>query len=105
MAADAFEAAICKSMTERVWERHVEELAAALGYRFYHTRDSRRSVAGFPDLVLIRPPRPPIYAELKTERGKVSPAQQEWIWDLQSGGCEVYVWRPSDRAQILEVLR
>ena len=82
-----FEAAIAASLTERVWERHVEELAAALGYRSYHTHDSRRSAAGFPDLVLLRPPRPPIYAELKTERGKVSPAQQEWILELQAAGC------------------
>lgn len=104
MMTAEFQAAVCASLSERVWQRHVEALAAALGYRLYHTHDSRRSAAGFPDLVLLKPPRPPIYAELKTERGRVSPAQQEWISDLQEAGCEVYIWRPSQRDEVLRIL-
>jgi hypothetical protein len=78
-------------------------------HRAYHTHDSRRSQAGFPDLVLVRPPRL-IFAELKTAKGRVSPAQGEWLEDLGHVASkvgpriEVAVWRPDDLQRIAEVL-
>ena len=81
---------------------------------------------GFPDCVLVRPPRL-IIAELKSLTGKLSPEQEVWIRDL--GECvrqitlepvkfskpraynklihslEVYTWRPSDRDLIEDLLK
>jgi hypothetical protein len=59
---------------------------------------------GFPDVVMVRPPRV-IFAELKAEKGRVSPDQQTWLEGL--GGCagvETYLWRPSDSDAISQVL-
>ena len=51
--------------------------------------------AGFPDLVLIRPPRV-IFAEMKSEKGRVTEPQREWLADLAAcSGVESYNWRPS----------
>ena len=49
----------------------VRALATRLGCLVYHTRDSRGSDEGFPDLVLVNPTRV-IFAELKTRTGKLT---------------------------------
>ena len=41
-------------MTEKQWQALVQETAQLAGWMAYHTYDSRRSAAGFPDLVLAR---------------------------------------------------
>ena len=41
-------------MNEAELQRNVLSLAAMTGWLAYHTYDSRRSQAGFPDLVLVR---------------------------------------------------
>jgi hypothetical protein len=76
-----------------LWKPSEEELqanvlrtAGLLGWRYYHTRDSRKSAGGFPDLVLVRPPRL-VFVELKRlpERlaaGRPTAEQQAWIEDL-----------------------
>jgi len=43
--------------------------------------------------------------ELKSEIGKVSPAQDFWLDLLKSCDCEAYVWRPSDFDRAAEILR
>lgn len=73
----------------------VVKLARSLNWRCYHTYDSRRSEAGFVDLVLVRPPRL-IFAELKAGDGKITPVQRTWLDLLAACKAEVYVWRPSD---------
>jgi hypothetical protein len=61
--------------------------------------------AGLPDLILCKPPRL-IFAELKSERGRVRAEQQAWLDALrQCAGVEVYLWRPSDWASIVETLK
>ena len=70
--------------------------------RIYHTHDSRKSAAGFPDLVIVR--ERVVWAELKTEEGQLSAEQANWIEDLRAAGQEVYVWRPSDWPELLRVL-
>ena len=78
----------------------VRELAQWCGWRVYHTHDSRRSPAGFPDLVLVRRPIV-ILAELKAARGRLTPEQRAWLEALgQCPGVETYLWRPSDWRQI-----
>ena len=51
-------------VTEAAWQQTVIEAADLLGWFVYHNPDSRRSTAGFPDLVLIRAPRV-MFLELK----------------------------------------
>lgn len=83
-------------MSERQLQSHVIELARLLGYRYYHTYDSRRSVPGFPDLVLAHPRSGAlIFAELKSDSGKVTPDQDVWLRVLGVRGV-AFVWRPAD---------
>ena len=63
---------------------------------------------GFPDLVLTHPSkrRPLWFIELKSETGKVSPEQKDWLWLLSvSPSAQAAVWRPSDRDKITRTLK
>ncbi len=91
------------TMNEAEWQRTVTDLARTLGYLIYHTQDSRRSASGFPDLVLVRDRV--IFAELKTERGRMTGAQHWWVSTLRVARAEVYVWRPSDYDMVERTLR
>ncbi len=82
-------------ITEKMFLQQVIDLAHLTGWLVYHTFDSRRSGAGFPDLILIRG-KQLLAAELKSEKGRLSPAQQQWLDALSKAGVEVAVWRPSD---------
>ena len=96
---------VASQMTEANHLEQVKAVALTCGWRLYHTFDSRRSAAGFPDLVLVRPPRV-IFAELKREKGKITVAQHLWFHDLdECPGVEVYIWKPSDWDEIVEVMR
>ena len=74
-------------------------------WHWNHSRDSRRSNPGLPDLICVRKGRI-IFAELKREvGGKVSHAQQSWFYELGLNHCvEVYLWKPSDMAEIARIL-
>jgi hypothetical protein len=92
-------------VSERELTGYVADLARLFGWLRYHTWLSRHSARGFPDEVLVRPPRL-IFAELKSERGKLAAAQAEWLDALAHvPGVEVYTWRPSQMDEIAEVLR
>ena len=81
-------------MSERDLQRAVMDLAALKGWKPYSIPDSRRATsAGYPDLTLARPGRL-VFAELKAHRGRLSPAQYDWLGTLKSAGAEVYVWKP-----------
>lgn len=96
-------------VSEREFQAAVVELARWCGWRCYHTFDSRRSVAGFPDLVMVRDDRL-VVAELKSARGRVSVEQQGWldafgvVADGSAGRVMVCVWRPADWVSIVGVL-
>ena len=49
--------------------------------------------AGFPDLVLVRDRV--LFVELKSDTGRVSTAQQDWMFALSHAGAEVHLWYPS----------
>lgn len=92
---------------EKEWDAQLfnrkSGLAPMLGWRLaYHTLRSKGSQSGFPDRVLVRDRV--IFAELKREKGTVSPSQREWLDGLASTGAEVYVWKPSDLDEIAEIL-
>ena len=93
------------AMTEREFAAQVVELALALDWTVFRTWRSDHSPAGEPDLRMCRPPRY-IVAELKTQRGKLTPLQEQAFMLLsQCRGIETYVWRPSQLEEIAEVLR
>jgi hypothetical protein len=83
--------------TEKQFAQQVTDLARLLGFKVYRTWISIRSPSGFPDLILVKPGRKLILAELKSERGRLTEAQEVWLKLLrQVPGIEVHVWRPSD---------
>jgi hypothetical protein len=85
-----------RTVTEKALQDAVYDCARRLGWMAYHVFDARRSTPGFPDLILIKPPRL-IVAELKTHTGRLSPAQREWLDRFRAiDGVEVYVWRTKD---------
>lgn len=92
-------------LTEREWQSAIVAYATARGWRHFHPHDSRRSPSGFPDLTLVRAGRL-VFAELKREKdSRTSVAQREWLDDLAGCiGVEVFLWRPSDVAQVMKVL-
>jgi hypothetical protein len=99
---------------EDAWLSWVVDYATRVArppWRIYHTRYSKGSHAGFPDLVMVRPPRL-IFAELKTDTGRLTRAQTEWRDDIQAvadwpegGAVEWHEWRPADRPEIERILR
>lgn len=95
---------------EASWLAYVTDYATRVArppWRRYHTLNSVGSDSGFPDLVLLRPPRL-LFVELKTDRGRVTPGQWLWLDDLGAlppDVVEVYVWRPSDREAVERILK
>jgi VRR-NUC domain len=94
--------------------RAVLDFARKSGWRVSHFSDSRRQVrpgvfvgdkdaAGFPDIVAVR--ERVIFIELKAARGRIRPAQLEWLGALEEAGAEVYCWRPADWPEIEHTLR
>ena len=91
-------------ISEEDFMRSVMKIASECGWRVYHTRDSRRSQAGFPDLTLVRTGQI-IFAELKSQKGRIKKEQQAWLDDLRENGhVDVYLWRPSDLQDIIDRL-
>lgn len=99
---------------ERDFEDRVIAEARIRGWLCAHFRPAmnRRGVwatpmqgdTGFPDLVLVRPPRV-LFAELKAEKGRTSDKQRRWLSALwKCLGVETYLWRPSDSDTISRVL-
>lgn len=88
--------------TERQFQAQVIALATRLGWKVYHTHDSRKSQPGFPDLVLVR--ECVLWVELKTNTGKLTPEQATWLSLLEHAGQETAIWRPRDWDTIAERL-
>lgn len=87
---------------EKEFQAKVIEYAESRGFLCYHTFDSRRSKAGFPDLVCVR--ERAVWIELKAESGTLSKAQREWRDALKRAGAEWWEFRPSDWETIKEEL-
>lgn len=99
---------------EHGFQTCVIDVAHLAGWRVAHFRAGRTADgwrtpvtadgAGWPDLVCVRGDRI-IFAELKSDTGKLSARQRQWLDVLQLiPGCEVYVWRPGDWAELVQVL-
>ena len=91
-----YRAALAAKMTEAELQARVIALARALGWLEYHTFDSRRSRAGFPDLVLAHRTHGVLFRELKRESLQPTNDQVLWLGLLGASGADAAVWRPSD---------
>jgi hypothetical protein len=99
---------------EADFQKIVISIAKASGWLVHHPLPSmnRRGIwathelgdHGFPDLVLAHPTGRVIFAELKSDKGKVSPLQSRWLSVLEQGAV-VWVWRPADLDWIASYLR
>lgn len=87
---------------EKEIQSAILDIARLFGWRVYHTFDSRKSEAGFPDLVLVRDRV--IYAEVKRDGQRPRPSQIDWLNALSRAGAEVYVWTESDYDEVASVL-
>ena len=93
------------SPCERHFRQQVLDYARLNGWKAYFTWTSIHSPAGFPDIVLVRGPKM-IIAELKSETGKVTQAQDEWLAAFhQVKRLNIFCWRPEDWPLIVEALR
>lgn len=83
-------------VSETELQSWVVDAATKLGWLAYHTHDSRRSVEGFPDLVLVRGRI--IYRELKihTRPSAVTVPQRRWLHQLRHAGADADVWTLDD---------
>ena len=84
---------MAEGILEKDFQRTVIEMAKVLGWRVHAERPAIRQSgkwstpiqgdAGFPDLVLAHPQKGVIFAELKSERGRLSEGQRDWYSALQ----------------------
>lgn len=92
---------------EAAFQAWVVAFARDRDWLTYHTHDSRRSTAGFPDLVMLRP-QPDgarlLVAELKMPGNKPTEAQRTWLRAFERSGAEVFTWWPENLSEIREVL-
>lgn len=93
---------LADTLTERDFQNVVVDWCKWHRLLVYHTYDSRRSQAGFPDLVIVG--NRVIWVELKSARGRISHTQNEWLNRLQRAGQEIYLWRPADWPHAQRVL-
>ena len=99
-------------ISEKDWQAQVIELAGTFGWMVQHSRAAQvgdrwmtaiTGQVGFPDLVLAHRTKGVIFAELKTDTGRMAMAQTEWR-DTLAGHVEWYLWRPSDIAAVMRRL-
>lgn len=104
-------------MNERYFQHRVMHAARWCGWQVAHFHDSRlmtargvlvgdKDAAGFPDLTLAHPGLACVaFAELKSDTGRLRPAQADWIRCLHTAGAIAYVWRPRDWPRIEHFLK
>lgn len=100
-----------EAVSEAELQSAVIELAHLRGWLAHHCRPGATASGrwatqiqgdpGFPDVVLVRTNPVPdlIFAEFKTQKGKLTPEQETWLEclvDATNSPVEVHVWRPSD---------
>jgi VRR-NUC domain len=107
MSAEKGKKMLYRQVKECDFQQQVIEAAHLLGWKAYHTYDSRKCTSnGYADLTLVHPSGHGfIMAELKKERGVVSPEQAVWLAALQANQVECYVWRPSQIDEIIARLQ
>jgi hypothetical protein len=85
-------------VTEAAFQRTIVALFRLHQWRIWHNQVAWRSEAGWPDLVAVHPDpaRGVVFLEIKTDTGKLTAAQEGWIFDLTRAGARCHVLRPRD---------
>ena len=108
---------VLKAISEADFQDMISDLAHLCGYKVAHFRKARKKDGswitpvsadgkGWPDLILCNDKRKSvIVTEIKSEQGKVTPEQQDWIDRLSQCGIETHVWKPSQWDEIVLKLR
>lgn len=78
-----------EKMRESVIEAHLREGVKKLGGRAYKWTSPGND--GVPDRIVVLPERLPVFVELKTEKGVLSPLQKSQITRLRELGQDVRV--------------
>tara|TARA_Y100000310_G_scaffold323089_1_gene383000 strand:- start:916 stop:1251 length:336 start_codon:yes stop_codon:yes gene_type:complete len=94
-----------EALTEAQFQAQVIKMATDIyGWEVFHDGDSRRSNAGFPDLVLVKDGKL-IFAELKREKESY-PSEKQKLWLAKLGqvmqssdNVLAVLWRPSSNWQ------
>jgi len=104
---------------EKDFQKRVVEMAVALGWRRMHIGESTKRVRrggkfilvpdpdcqGWPDLTLAHERKKRLmFRELKTDTGKLTDSQREWLRVLHACEADVDVWRPRDWEAIVKEL-
>lgn len=84
---------LAADLSEHDLQANVVAAAKMQGWWVMAVRDSRGTEPGWPDLTLIRGGRL-MYRELKSETGKLRPAQRRVYALLVAAGADVAVWQP-----------
>lgn len=95
---------LAPNLSEEAFQSRIVGECAWRRLKWHHETDSRRTRAGWPDLV-IAGPGGVVFAELKREGKKPTDDQQRWLDALRDAGAEVYLWHPSDWPEITRVLQ
>ena len=110
-------AVLDEHITESDFLTNIVALAHLSGWLVHHTRPARTTKGwvtpiqgdpGLPDLILVKDRRL-IFAEVKAQRGRMSDGQIRWVGMLDTVAegtdlVDVFVWRPTDWPEIVEVL-
>jgi hypothetical protein len=101
-------------MTEATFKNSVIEIATRYGWFVHHDLPAmnRRGVwathvqgnTGFPDLVLVNKRGVLVFAELKTDTGRLSKEQNAWVERLDITGAFMQIWRPNQMPKIIKFL-
>lgn len=106
-----------KGISETDFSKQVEDLMNLYGWRWTHFRPAMNESGrwrtplsghkGFPDYVAVHAGKKRLlFVELKSDKGRESAEQSEWLNDLEvAGKGEVYLWRPADIDTIVEILK
>lgn len=107
MKAADYRAVQAAAMSEDELLDNILVICRQFGLLAYHTFDSRRSQAGFPDLVIVGLGGIILFRELKRENGRLTVPQRTWLDRLAASGGDAAVWRPSQLVDgtILEQLK
>ena len=99
-------------ISEEDFQKAVCAYAGSCGYLVHYQRRSGfigkdgawrgSGPAGFPDVVLAKNNRNPVFVELKTDRGRLRPDQVDWMETL--GAVYHRVWRPRNAREIINEL-
>lgn len=103
LSGEEFRLYACWQLSEKAWQAQIIGLAELNDWWAYHTFNSERSEAGFPDLVLLKPGRT-VFVEVKRMGGELTPEQFMVLEMLLDNDQEAYAWWPDDEAEVFAVL-